>query len=75
MIASAVGFRRAGTPASRMEEDRMAQVNIGEGNDGVKHYEMATNGIRLHVTEQGEGPTVLFCPGFPDTPTRGAGRC
>ena len=45
----------------------MDQVNKGEGNDGVKHFEMATNGIRLHVTEQGEGPTVLFCPGFPDT--------
>ncbi len=25
-----------------------------------------TNGARLHIVEQGEGPAVLFCHGFPD---------
>jgi pimeloyl-ACP methyl ester carboxylesterase len=29
--------------------------------------DIATNGISLHVTEQGEGPAVVFCHGFPDT--------
>ncbi len=24
-----------------------------------------TNGIELHITEEGEGPLVLFCHGFP----------
>jgi pimeloyl-ACP methyl ester carboxylesterase len=33
----------------------------------LKEYEVATNGITLHVTEQGAGPAVLFCHGFPDT--------
>jgi pimeloyl-ACP methyl ester carboxylesterase len=33
----------------------------------LKHYDIVTNGISLHVTEQGEGPAVLFCHGFPDT--------
>ena len=33
----------------------------------LKEYDVATNGISLHVTEQGEGPAVLFCHGFPDT--------
>jgi pimeloyl-ACP methyl ester carboxylesterase len=33
----------------------------------VKESDIATNGISLHVTEQGEGPAVLFCHGFPDT--------
>ena len=33
----------------------------------LKEYDIATNGISLHVTEQGEGPAVLFCHGFPDT--------
>jgi pimeloyl-ACP methyl ester carboxylesterase len=33
----------------------------------VKEYDVATNGISLHVTELGEGPAVLFCHGFPDT--------
>src|ERR1700683_1472175 len=33
----------------------------------LKEYDIATNGISLHVTEQGRGPAVLFCHGFPDT--------
>jgi pimeloyl-ACP methyl ester carboxylesterase len=33
----------------------------------LKEYDIAANGISLHVTEQGEGPAVLFCHGFPDT--------
>jgi len=33
----------------------------------LKEYDVAANGISLHVTEQGEGPAVLFCHGFPDT--------
>jgi pimeloyl-ACP methyl ester carboxylesterase len=47
---------------------RMAQAETTRG-DGphLKDYDIATNGISLHVTEQGEGPAVLFCHGFPDT--------
>jgi pimeloyl-ACP methyl ester carboxylesterase len=37
------------------------------GGPLLKEYAIATNGITLHVTEQGEGPAVLFCHGFPDT--------
>jgi pimeloyl-ACP methyl ester carboxylesterase len=36
-------------------------------NGPFKEYDIATNGISLHVTEQGLGPAVLFCHGFPDT--------
>ena len=36
-------------------------------SEGIKQYDIETNGIALHVTEQGEGPAVLFCHGFPDT--------
>jgi len=32
-----------------------------------KHYIVESNGIRIHVAEQGEGPVVLFCHGFPET--------
>ena len=46
---------------------RVAGAGRSEGNDGLKQYDVATNGISLHVTEQGEGPAVLFCHGFPDT--------
>ena len=34
---------------------------------GVRHRTIATNGIRLHVAEQGEGPLVVLCHGFPES--------
>lgn len=33
----------------------------------MKHSHIAANGINLHAVELGNGPTVLFCHGFPDT--------
>jgi pimeloyl-ACP methyl ester carboxylesterase len=33
---------------------------------GVAHRTISTNGIRLHFVEQGEGPVVLLCHGFPE---------
>ena len=33
----------------------------------TREYDVDTNGITLHVTEEGDGPVVLFCHGFPDT--------
>ena len=32
----------------------------------VMHRMIATNGIRLHVAGQGEGPLVILCHGFPE---------
>ncbi|MGH7104340.1 MAG: alpha/beta fold hydrolase [Acetobacteraceae bacterium] len=32
----------------------------------VTHRMIATNGINLHVAEQGEGPLVILCHGFPE---------
>jgi pimeloyl-ACP methyl ester carboxylesterase len=34
---------------------------------GVLHSTIETNGIRMHVAEQGEGPLVLLCHGFPES--------
>ena len=39
----------------------------GNGDHPLKEYDVDTNSITLHVTEQGEGPALLFCHGFPDT--------
>ena len=33
---------------------------------GLKHRFIETNGIRMHVVEQGDGPLVLLCHGFPE---------
>ena len=32
----------------------------------VTHRRVATNGIRVHVAEQGEGPLIILCHGFPE---------
>ena len=33
----------------------------------LKHSTVETNGIRMHVAEQGSGPLVLLCHGFPES--------
>jgi pimeloyl-ACP methyl ester carboxylesterase len=35
--------------------------------DGVVHRTIETNGIHLHLAEQGEGPLVVLCHGFPES--------
>ena len=34
--------------------------------DPIKHHTVTANGIRLHVAEQGQGPLVLLCHGWPE---------
>src|SRR6266571_1451831 len=34
--------------------------------DDVKHLTIPTNGIDMHVAEQGTGPPVVLCHGFPE---------
>jgi pimeloyl-ACP methyl ester carboxylesterase len=41
--------------------------NLEVSLEPLKVYDIEASGISLHVTEQGEGPAVLFCHGFPDT--------
>jgi len=33
----------------------------------VAHRFIESNGIRMHITEQGQGPLVLLCHGFPES--------
>ena len=33
----------------------------------ITHRMVETNGIRMHVAEQGAGPLVLLCHGFPES--------
>ncbi|MFJ6216178.1 alpha/beta fold hydrolase [Streptomyces sp. NPDC092296] len=35
--------------------------------DGVSHRFVQTNGIRMHIAEQGEGPLVVLLHGFPES--------
>jgi pimeloyl-ACP methyl ester carboxylesterase len=34
---------------------------------GLRHRTVETNGIRMHLAEQGAGPLVLLCHGFPES--------
>jgi epoxide hydrolase A/B len=34
---------------------------------GPMHRVIETNGIRMHFVEQGRGPLVLLCHGFPES--------
>lgn len=33
----------------------------------VTHREVETNGIKMHIAEQGQGPLVVLCHGFPES--------
>src|SRR5246500_2479599 len=33
----------------------------------LKHRFVEANGLRIHIAEQGEGPVVLLCHGFPES--------
>ncbi len=33
----------------------------------LRHRDVDANGIRIHLAEQGEGPLVLMCHGFPES--------
>src|SRR5215475_6898989 len=38
----------------------------GQGGGAVAHRMVEANGIHLHLAEQGEGPLVVLCHGFPE---------
>lgn len=56
------GFGAAALGLACRPEPSTAQ---GGGGD-FKHRTVGANGIHLHYVEQGEGPLVLLCHGFPD---------
>jgi pimeloyl-ACP methyl ester carboxylesterase len=66
-------FRRGQDPV-REPLDKESPYKIGRvgcvgryAMAGVLHSTIETNGIRMHVAEQGEGPLVLLCHGFPES--------
>ncbi len=47
----------------------LAQNGVDEalaGLQAVTHRHVTANGIRLHIAEQGTGPLVILCHGFPE---------
>ena len=33
----------------------------------IQHRIIETNGVRMHIAEQGSGPLVVLCHGFPES--------
>lgn len=48
---------------------RMVKANVPKpsGSSPVRRAQVQANGASFHVIEQGEGPAIMFCHGFPDT--------
>jgi pimeloyl-ACP methyl ester carboxylesterase len=38
----------------------------GQGTSAITHRTIQANGLHLHIAEQGEGPLVVMCHGFPE---------
>ncbi len=68
--ALAVGAALAAPPRAAAAEPSEAGAAPTSWADpampAVTHRMIETNGIRLHVAEQGEGPLVILCHGFPE---------
>jgi pimeloyl-ACP methyl ester carboxylesterase len=45
----------------------MTSKRHDSSSKGPTHRFVETNGIRMHLAEQGEGPLVLLCHGFPES--------
>jgi pimeloyl-ACP methyl ester carboxylesterase len=64
LIATGIAF----SAAMAFEGVAVGQTSMGSSAGlPIKETNISTNGIHLHVTEQGTGPAILFAHGFPDT--------
>jgi len=57
----------AGLGAVAIEAVCRSNPIYAQGASGVAHRTVDSNGIHLHFAEQGEGPLVILCHGFPES--------
>src|SRR6516162_1884533 len=57
----------AGLGAVAGEAISQSNPIYAQGASGVAHRTLVSNGIHLHFAEQGEGPLVVLCHGFPES--------
>jgi pimeloyl-ACP methyl ester carboxylesterase len=67
LIAGA-GFAEPSSAAVPEPGEAIAQPTswVDPAMPEVAHRMVETNGIRLHVAEQGDGPLIILCHGFPE---------
>ncbi|MGB6987241.1 MAG: alpha/beta hydrolase [Candidatus Aquilonibacter sp.] len=54
------------TVGAAFGEPLTAAAAVDSAMPKVTHRMIETNGIRVHVAEQGEGPLIILCHGFPE---------
>ena len=59
------GPRSSRSPTARSRTSPSA--DRGDMTTEIRHRQVATNGIELHVAEAGDGPLVVLCHGFPES--------
>jgi pimeloyl-ACP methyl ester carboxylesterase len=68
--ALAIGAAFAQPPKAAAAEPSEAEAEptswVDSAMPEVTHRMIETNGIRLHVVEQGDGPLIILCHGFPE---------
>ena len=74
MLLAASAFTAGAVLAGPLKATATGAGETGHGPESwvdpampeVTHRMVTTNGIRLHIAEQGEGPLVILCHGFPE---------
>ena len=56
----------AALPAIAAPQESSQQAKY-PGATTIKHRVIDANGLRFHIAEQGSGPLVLLCHGFPES--------
>src|SRR5208283_600159 len=57
---------KAHTPAQQSSSP-MRALRMETAMSEITHRTIETNGIAMHVAEQGQGPLVVLCHGFPES--------
>jgi len=57
----------AGLGAAAADSVYQSSPTHAQAIGGVAHRTVVANGIHLHLAEQGEGPLVVLCHGFPES--------
>ena len=62
LLAELVGVQLGKAPPTLCAEQQIHGVR----GQRMRHRTVATNGIELHVAEEGQGRPVILCHGFPE---------
>jgi pimeloyl-ACP methyl ester carboxylesterase len=62
-----LGLGKAHAQSQKREESVSTLQSLNPLSKDVQHRIIETNGIHMHIAEQGTGPLVVLCHGFPES--------